>query len=155
MGFAAGLAAGCLSTLLLVLFIVLLVYRLAEVHSSEPEPDRSAPLPREPEVPRACGFVPYPGNGAYGHWTCELPVRHRGRHRFSNYTIPRLPRFWHVRHLARCWRAERKLHRFARGHGQPTRVPMGYRRALYPATFNPRPIITQAHVQAVRDLNAE
>ena len=78
-----------------------------------------------------CGFMPYPGNGAYGHWTCQLPRRHWGRHRFNNYTVARVPHFWRARSLWRQWRCERRLRQF----GMPRKF--GYRRALYPTTFDP------------------
>lgn len=59
--------------------------------------------------PAECGFRPFPGNGAYGHWTCQLPSRHRGRHRFNNYTIPRVPRIHHgIDVVARSWFRHRR-----------------------------------------------
>ncbi len=55
-----------------------------------------------------CGFQPF-RDGAYGHWTCSLPKRHRGRHRYINYTISRVPRLhsgvWVV---LRAWLRQRR-----------------------------------------------
>jgi hypothetical protein len=93
---------------------------------------------------KTCGFIPYPGNGAYGHWTCGLPPHHRSDHRFNNYTIPRIPRFWRVKMLARLWRSNRRLRRQRRKYGMPA-AAFGYRRALYPAAY--RPIETKPHFQ--------
>lgn len=79
-----------------------------------------------------CGFVPFPGNGAYGHWTCQRPKRHRGRHRFNNYTIARVPRFWRLRWLWQDWRCDRRL----RSLGAP-RGSFGFRRTLFPTKYEP------------------
>jgi hypothetical protein len=79
-----------------------------------------------------CDFVPYPGNGAYGEWRCGLRKFHVGSHRFVNYTIPRFPRFWHIRALLRAFRADRRLRRITKGA-----QGFGYRRVLFPATYKP------------------
>lgn len=78
-----------------------------------------------------CAFVPYPGSGAYGDWRCERRRFHLGRHRFVNYTIGRIPRVWHVRRLWGSFRADRRL-RAMKGKGG-----YGYRRALFPAKYEP------------------
>lgn len=56
-----------------------------------------------------CDFRPFPGSSAYGHWTCSLPKHYRGRHRFHNYTIARVPRLhagaWIV---LRAWLQQRR-----------------------------------------------
>ena len=79
-----------------------------------------------------CGFVPYPGSGAYGDWRCDRLNHHLGRHRFVNYTIGRVPRVWHVRSLWRSLRADRRLRSMA-----PGKPGYGYRRALYPSKYEP------------------
>jgi len=76
-----------------------------------------------------CGFRPYPGSGAYGHWTCDRGRHHLGRHRFSNYTVPRVPRFWHARSLWRAMKTDRKLRALQGGYS--------YRRTLFPARYDP------------------
>ena len=81
-----------------------------------------------------CGFRPFPGNGAYGHWTCQRQRFHFGRHRFNNYTIARIPRVWHVRNLFRAARSEARLLRLG-----PRRT-FGYRRELYPTKYDPREV---------------
>lgn len=40
----------------------------------------------EAHNPFACGVVPEKGAGGYSHWHCELRKRHRGPHRYVNYT---------------------------------------------------------------------
>lgn len=78
-----------------------------------------------------CGFRPYPDNGAYGHWTCGRPARHLGRHRFNNYTMPRIPRIWRVRRLWGAFKADRRVRRLS-SHGG-----YGYRKVLFPSRYNP------------------
>lgn len=50
-----------------------------------------------------CGFQPFT-RGGYKDWVCTLPKRHRGRHRYINYTITKVPHLhsgmWVV---ARAW----------------------------------------------------
>jgi hypothetical protein len=82
-----------------------------------------------------CGFVPFPGNGAYGHWSCELGKWHIGPHRFINYTIARVPRFWRVRHFWRIHRCEKRLRSYGKVSDNPRSWP--YRRALFPTTYRP------------------
>jgi hypothetical protein len=77
-----------------------------------------------------CGFRPFPGNGAYGDWTCERTALHLGPHRFRNYTIARIPRVWRVRRLWGSYKADRRLHRLGAGS-------FGYRRALFPTKYEP------------------
>jgi hypothetical protein len=77
-----------------------------------------------------CGFAPFPGNGAYGHWRCQRNRYHLGRHRFQNYTVPRMPRVWQ---LQRLWGAARTNRRM-RGH---LKAGYSYRRALYPTRYDP------------------
>ena len=36
--------------------------------------------------PFACNLTPPRGAGGYDHWHCHLPKRHKGEHRFRNYT---------------------------------------------------------------------
>lgn len=84
-----------------------------------------------------CGFVPFPGNGAYGHWSCELPRWHRGPHRFINYTVNRVPKFWRLRHFWRIHRCQRRLRDANKRVGNPRSWP--YRRGLYEATYAPIP----------------
>jgi hypothetical protein len=69
-----------------------------------------------------CGFRPFPGSGAYGHWACERPRIHLGRHRFRNYTIGRIPRIWRLRQLWASFKSDR-----------------GYRRDLFPTKYEPVP----------------
>lgn len=76
---------------------------------------------------RRCGFVPFPGSGAYGHWACERRRHHLGRHRFVNYTIARIPRVWRARRLWRLWRLKRMV---------PS-ISGSYRRLLYPTKYQP------------------
>lgn len=84
-----------------------------------------------------CGFVPFPGSGAYGHWTCELRRHHRGRHRFVNYTIARIPRVWHLKRLWGSFKADRRLRHLNRVSGLPAKPGYGYRRALFPTKYEP------------------
>lgn len=94
-------------------------------------------MPDKRSTPQ-CGFVPYPGNGAYGHWKCQLAKRHGGRHRFNNYTIARIPHLWDLHSILRSLRTTRRLRRFARKLGQsPQRYRLNLRRPLYPATYDP------------------
>ena len=79
-----------------------------------------------------CGFRPFPGNGAYGHWTCERRRFHLGRHRFVNYTIARVPRVWHYERLWGAWKADRRLRRINK-----SKRGFGYRRVLYPTRYDP------------------
>jgi len=82
-----------------------------------------------PDTP--CGFRPFPGNGAYGDWTCQRRRLHIGRHRFNNYTIARVPHIWRLRRLWGAFRTDRRLRRI---NGKPG---FGYRRALYPTRYEP------------------
>lgn len=85
-----------------------------------------------PASAEACDFRPFPGSGAYGHWTCDRPQRHLGRHRFNNYTIGRIPRVWHVRRLLAAFRTDRRVRRVTSG-----KAGYGYRRALFPTRYDP------------------
>jgi hypothetical protein len=38
--------------------------------------------------PRACNVTPPAGTGGYDHWHCDQKRRHKGDHRFRNYTWP-------------------------------------------------------------------
>lgn len=77
-----------------------------------------------------------PSYGPYGGtWPCNEPRGHQGRHRFRNYTWPRVPRVWHLRALARTWRTNRKL----RGGGADRHGLMRYRAVLFPQRFDPLP----------------
>lgn len=95
-----------------------------------------------------CNFRPFPGNGAYGHWTCDLAKHHRGRHRFRNYTIARVPRIHRGLRAVGCmwWRRTRrtvaytwKYHRRPRGP-----LPLPYRtiwdKAIWPTEYDPREV---------------
>jgi hypothetical protein len=82
-----------------------------------------------------CGHVPFPGNGAYGHWTCSLPRHHLGSHRFNNYTTPRIPRVWAVKTLLRYWRAHREWASHSWTQGK--RSPLRYRDVLHRAKYRP------------------
>lgn len=42
----------------------------------------------EPYVPFTCRVVPERGSGGYTHWHCDLRPRHKGDHRYRNYTWP-------------------------------------------------------------------
>jgi len=79
-----------------------------------------------------CDFRPFPNSGAYGHWTCERPRHHLGRHRFRNYTSSRIPRVWHLRRLWASFCLDRRIRRHI-----PTKSNFGYRRALYPTRYEP------------------
>ena len=81
---------------------------------------------------RQCGFVPFPGSGAYGHWACQRPAWHLGRHRFHNYTVSRIPRIWRVKRLWGSFKVDRRLRRLA-----PGKPGYGYRRALFPTRYDP------------------
>jgi hypothetical protein len=90
---------------------------------------------------RACDFVPFPGNGAYGHWKCGRRRWHLGHHRFINYTVPRIPQFWRVAQLRRDFKYSRRSVRMARAVGLSRKVvhPYPYRQTLFPATYKPIP----------------
>ena len=104
---------------------------MTDTEAQPADPSASQPTPA-PIAERRCDFVPFPGSGAYGHWRCELSRWHWGSHRFINYTIARVPRVWHVRHLWGQFRCNRRLARYGvKGNGS------GYGRALYPATYRP------------------
>jgi len=79
-----------------------------------------------------CDFHPFPGNGAYGHWTCERRRFHFGRHRFRNYTIGQVPRIWRLRRVWGAFQADRRLRRIV-----PGKPDLGYRRALFPTRYEP------------------
>lgn len=82
------------------------------------------------ESPTVCDFRPFPGNGAYGHWTCQRRHGHMGRHRFGNYTIARMPHVWRLRGLWRSHLADRRMrHRGKSG--------LGYRHVLFPTRYEP------------------
>lgn len=83
-----------------------------------------------------CGFRPFPGSGAYGHWTCERNRWHLGRHRFVNYTIARVPHVWRFRRLAGAFKADRRLRRI-----NPNKPGYGYRRVLFPTKYQPAPSV--------------
>lgn len=101
---------------------------------------------------RLCGFVPYPGNRAYGHWTCGKPRWHLGRHRFINYTIARIPHFWRLRFF---WREIRCTRRLRRMDKPGYRTPYRFRRALYPATYRPLPVQLPGAVEPDPDAAAK
>lgn len=44
-----------------------------------------------------CPAKPRPHSHAYGHWICGRRRFHLGRHRYRNYTWPRLRR-WQLRY---------------------------------------------------------
>lgn len=79
-----------------------------------------------------CDFRPFPDNRAYGHWTCERQRLHLGRHRFLNYTFPRIPCVWHLRRLWRSFQADQRMRR-----SRISKPGYGYRRALYPTKYEP------------------
>jgi hypothetical protein len=79
-----------------------------------------------------CDFRPFPGSGAYGHWTCGRRRLHIGRHRFNNYTVPRVPRVWRLRRLVASFRVDQRLRRINDG-----KRGYGYRRALFPTRYDP------------------
>jgi hypothetical protein len=79
-----------------------------------------------------CDFRPFPGSGAYGHWTCGRHRWHLGRHRHINYTVPRVPRVWHLRRIWGAYQTDLRLRRLG-----PTGY--SYRRALFPTRYDPRP----------------
>jgi len=81
-----------------------------------------------------CDFRPFPGSGAYGHWTCERPRIHLGRHRYRNYTIGRLPRVWRFRHLWTAFQLDRRVRRLI-----PDKPGFGYRKVLFPTKYEPVP----------------
>lgn len=87
--------------------------------------------------PRSCEFVPFPGNGAYGHWLCGRRRFHLGRHRFGNYTIGRVPRVWRLRRLRGSLRADRRIRHLNRVSGRPAKPGYGYRQALFPTKYEP------------------
>ena len=58
-----------------------------------------------------CGHVPFPGSGAYGHWSCQRQRFHLGSHRFHNYTTPRIPRVWDAKGIVRTFRGRRRMAR--------------------------------------------
>lgn len=84
------------------------------------------------KVHATCGFRPFPGSGAYGHWTCKRHRLHLGRHRFRNYTVGWVPRVWRLRRLWGAFQADRRLRRL---RGKPG---FGYRRALFPTRYEPQ-----------------
>lgn len=98
----------------------------------------------------SCGFRPFPGSGAYGHWTCERALGHRGDHRFRNYTIARTPRLHRgVAIVSRAWwRQTRRVARHVIKYRKWPRVPLtpAYRthwnRAIWPTTYDPIPNAT-------------
>lgn len=74
--------------------------------------------------------------GAYGQtWPCNEPRGHAGRHRFRNYTWPRVPQVWRVRSLLRTWKANRRL----RGQGANATGLLRYQAVLFPRRFDPLP----------------
>jgi len=79
-----------------------------------------------------CGFRPFPGNGAYGHWTCRRRRFHLGRHQSINYTYPRIPRVWRLRRLWGSFQADRRIMQISNG-----KSGFGYRRALFPTRYDP------------------
>jgi hypothetical protein len=79
-----------------------------------------------------CSFRPFPGDGAYGHWTCGRRRWHLGGHRFNNYTCPRIPHVWNVRRLWGAFQTDRRVRRINNG-----KLGYGYRRALFPTTYSP------------------
>lgn len=79
-----------------------------------------------------CDFRPFPGSGAYGHWTCTRRWWHVGRHRTGNYTYPRLPRVWRLRRLWGSFRTDQRIRRLNNG-----KRGFGYRRALFPTRYEP------------------
>lgn len=93
-----------------------------------------------------CDFRPFPGNGAYGHWTCSLPEHHRGRHRFRNYTIARVPRLDRgCRVVAKAWwRQRRRVVAYIIKFRRRPRVDLtpNYRsfwdRAIWPTKYEPQ-----------------
>lgn len=85
---------------------------------------------------QTCGWVPYPGSGGYGHWKCERPQGHTGRHRFANYTISRWPKVWRVRKLWRAFKTDRRLRSMPVRAGQ-RKQGYGYRKTLFPSRFDP------------------
>lgn len=85
-----------------------------------------------------CGFRPFPGSGAYGHWTCRRRRFHLGRHRSINYTIARIPRVWRVRRLWRDYRRDKATRQRFASHGV-NKPGLGYRRTLYPTKYQPEP----------------
>lgn len=83
----------------------------------------------------ACGHRPFKNSTAYGDWTCQRRRWHLGRHRYRNYTTPRIPRLWRVLHrpvsLARkAWR----LHRIGKINGA---VANALRRRVRPTRYDP------------------
>lgn len=81
-----------------------------------------------------CSFVPYPGSGAYGHWSCERRALHLGHHRFRNYTVCRVPKVWRIKRLAERRQIRREWAR--RFPGQPD-SPLSFRQVLYPSKYEP------------------
>lgn len=116
-----------IALLVAVAAVVLRVAALADRYFPRPV---EQPVTDTPEA--VCGFRPFPGNGAYGHWTCERRRRHFGRHRFRNYTIGRLPRIWRVRRLWAAHQTDRRIRSISRG-----KPGFGYRRTLYPTKYEP------------------
>jgi hypothetical protein len=72
-----------------------------------------------------CGFRPFPGNGAYDHWTCQRSRFHLGHHRYRNYTVGRIPRFWLLR------RSDLEARDVWAGPGY------WWRQAVYPVRYRP------------------
>lgn len=97
------------------------------------------------ETTTECGFRPFPGSGAYGHWTCDLPSRHRGRHRFINYTIARIPRLHSGvrRVVAMWWRSKRRTVAYIIRYRRLSRVDISpqyrqvWHRAIWPTEYDP------------------
>jgi len=87
-------------------------------------------------TPHACGHE-LPTHGPYGQaWACAEVGRHR-RHRFRNYTWPRVPQVWNLRGLVSTWQANRKLRRMGASRHDGL---MRYRAVLYPKRFDPLPV---------------
>jgi hypothetical protein len=83
---------------------------------------------------RYCGYVPFPSDGAYGHWSCERQKFHLGRHRYRNYTVSRIPRVWDVQGLAHYWRGRRRLRRLDMSRRDLT---LRYATILHRAKYDP------------------
>ena len=92
-----------------------------------------------------CGFIPYPGlAGEYGRWRCGRRRWHLGRHRVGEFTMPRVPRFWHVRALWRSAHLERAYRRLYAMQGRDwDQRRAGRRTALYPLRDDPLSVSVQ------------
>jgi hypothetical protein len=76
-------------------------------------------------------------HGPYGPtWPCNEPRWHLGRHRFRNYTWPRIPHVWRVKALSETWRANRRLRGMGATGGDGL---MRLQAVLYPKRFDPLP----------------